>query len=596
MTYIEKLARFREKLAVYGLDAMLILHTDSHQGEYLAGHWMLMPWLTGFTGSAGTVVITRDQAGVWTDSRYFIQGEAELRGSGFELMKLQIPHTPEYIEWLMDNCPEGGKIGVDASLLSASRKEGFEEKLARKKLKLVPAGHVINEIWKNRPSLPQEAVVEHAVAFAGKSRQEKIEVIRQKMDRDGIDYYLIIALDEIAWTFNLRGKDVSYNPVFYSYGIILKEGALLFIDKNKIDQPLKRSLEEDGIQLRDYGEIETFLSQLPEQTSLGLDARKLSWKLNDSIPEHARLRSGIKYAEYLKGEKNSVESGHVRDVMVRDGLALLGFFRWLEARAANGGVSEYEAGLKLEEFRGMQPNYVGPSFNPIVGYKGNGAIVHYRADENSSSIILDNGMLLVDSGGQYLDGTTDITRTISLGNTTEEEKRDFTLVLKGHIQLAMAIFPEGTKGYQLESFARMPIWKAQMNYGHGTGHGVGFYLNVHEGPQSLGTSASGGSAVPLKPGMLTSNEPGLYHKDRYGIRTENLVLVQEEGTTDSYGKFLSFETITLFPIDLNLVVKEMLKQEELDWLNNYHKLVYEKLSPHVEGDDKTWLENACRKI
>lgn len=595
MTYKDKLALLREKMAKQGLDAFLILHTDPHQGEYLADYFQVMPWLTGFTGSAGTVLVTAEHAGVWTDSRYFIQAEDELQGAGFELMKLQIPHTPEYLGWIMENCPEGARIGVDASLLSLSRKDLFESRLKKCGQKLVDAGKLIDEIWKDRPEIPHNEVYVHDIAFAGRSRIQKLSHVRQLMKKDKATHYLIIALDEIAWTFNLRGKDVSYNPVFYSYAVVEENKCVLFTEESRLSSGEQKELSVDGVEIKPYEEVFAFLEKLPDNASLALDASKLSWKMQQTLPSSIKLIRKAKYAAILKGQKNETEIQLVKEVMVRDGVALVKFFRWIE-ESAKEGVSEHEAGLKLEVFRGQQKNYVGPSFHPIVGYKGNGAIVHYRAEAGKASTIRNEGVLLVDSGGQYLDGTTDITRTISLGNATENEKRDFTLVLKGHIQLAMAIFPEGTKGYQLESFARMPLWKAQANYGHGTGHGVGFFLNVHEGPQSLGTGATGGAAVPLAVGMLTSNEPGIYHKDQYGIRIENLVFCAEVGTSPTYGKFLGFDTVTLFPIDQKLIQKNLLNEEELNWLNAYHQLVMEKLSPHLEAAELSWLREACRAI
>ncbi len=596
MTSQEKLARIREKMTEKGLSALILFHTDPHQSEYLADRWNTMPWLTGFTGSAGTVLITRDQAGVWTDSRYFIQAEEELKDSGFELLKLKVSHTSEYISWLLDHCPENGRVGVEASIISMARKDKLEEKLKRKQLRLVDASSMIEEIWTERPGRPEEKIFAHEVAYTGKSREEKIKIIRQHMDEDFAQFYLMTALDEIAWTFNLRGKDVFYNPVFYAYAIIEKERALLFVDQKKIEEDLREELRSQGIALRSYNKIFDHLSDLPPKASLALDSSKLSWKMQQSLPSGLTLVNINSYAGRLKGVKNEREIERIRKVMIRDGIALVKFFRWIKEVAADEGVTEYEAGLKLDEFRAEQPHYVSPSFHPIVGYKANGAIVHYRAEEDSSSMIFDDGMLLVDSGGQYLDGTTDITRTISFDPPSPEKKRDFTLVLKGNIQLSRAIFPEGTKGFQIESLARIPLWNQLMNYGHGTGHGVGFFLNVHEGPQSLGSSASGGAAVALKPGMLTSNEPGIYHEGKYGIRIENLILCVEKGESENYGTFLGFEDLTLFPIERQLIDKEMLNKEEIDWLDAYHNLVFEQLSPHLDEAEKDWLKEACQAL
>ncbi|MEO0900072.1 MAG: aminopeptidase P family protein [Bacteroidota bacterium] len=593
MTYQEKLARFRQEMANRKLDALILFHTDPHQSEYLSKEWHIMPWLTGFTGSTGTVVITQNEAGVWTDSRYFIQGEKELAESGFDLMKLRIPHTPEYVEWLIEQLPKGGVIGVDGRLISINRMEAYSKKFKEKGIELLDCGGFLQT---HGGAEEVEHVFDHSTVFTGKTREEKLQEIRGKMKELGVQHHLLTTLDDIAWVLNLRGNDISYNPVFVSYALISLNLVYLFVDEKKIPLDLRNQLSDDSIHVLPYGEIKSYLSQLPEGESLFIDAGRVNWDLFKAIPEHVKVLRGKAFSTHLKGVKNEVEQRLIREVMRRDGVALVKFFRWLEEAADGEGISEYEAGLQLEVFRGMQLNYVGPSFNPIVGYRGNGAIVHYRAPELGSSQIVKEGLLLVDSGGQYLDGTTDITRTVAMGIPTPDEKRDFTLVLKGYIGLDQAIFPEGTKGYQLESMARMPLWKHMKNYGHGTGHGVGFFLNVHEGPQSLGQSASGGSAVPLEVGMLTSNEPGFYLENKYGIRTENLVLCVEKGESEGYGKFLGFEAVTLFPIDLKLVEKSLLNQEEVDWLNTYHQQVWDHLSPALDFDEQIWLRNQCRQI
>ena len=593
---ITRLSRLRDLFSQYDIDAFFIPNTDPHQSEYIADHWRTMPWISGFTGSAGNIVITKDFAGLWTDSRYFIQGEKQLKGSGLELMKLKIPHTPEYLEWMVENVPESGRVGVDGKLISLNASQRFKKAFAPKAIELVDVGDLFDAIWTDRPVLPQGKVFVHDVSYAGKSRKEKITEVREKMKEKGADHHLVTSLDDIAWIFNIRGTDVSYNPVAIAYALISSSEATLFIHPAKVSDDIKKELVADGITLKDYDEIGSTLSRLSSDQTLYYDPGKVTLWLKGFFPESIKEKKGMNISTPLKSIKNDTEVDHIRKVMVKDGVAMVRFLKWLEENVGKLAIDEVSAAEKLEEFRSEQADFIGPSFGTIAGFQGNGAIVHYSAEPETAASLQPEGLFLLDSGGQYLDGTTDITRTVALGSPTEEQKRDFTLVLKGHIALATSIFPEGTRGYQLEGFARRAIWAQGMNYGHGTGHGVGFFLNVHEGPQTIGSGASGNLASAFQPGMLTSNEPGLYHEGKYGIRTENLVLCVPHSESEAFGKFFCFETVTLCHIDTSLIEYSLLSEEERIWLNEYHDRVYHALQPYLNPNEEEWLKNKTISI
>ena len=591
----EKISKLRALMQAQNLDAYLIPNTDPHQSEYIAEHWRSMTWLSGFTGSAGNIVITHDFAGLWTDSRYFIQGERQLKGTGIELMKLKIPHTPEYIDWMVETLPEKGRVGIDETLFSLGKIRQMQEAFKSKGLKIVSAGDLIADVWEGRPSIPLNPIFEHDVKYAGRSRREKLSAIRENMNSESVDYHLITTLDDIAWIFNIRGNDVEYNPVGIAYALISQNHATLFISNQKVNTGLRNSLENDGVELAPYEEIENRLKELGESTIL-FDPAKTSLKLYEAIPSETARQEGIHLSTPMKAIKNEVETQYIRSTMIKDGVAVTRFFKWLEENIGKIHIDEVSAGEKLTAFRAEQEHFIGESFSTIAGYRAHGAIVHYRATPDIAFDLKPEGLFLLDSGGQYLDGTTDITRTVALGPPTTEEKRDFTLVLKGHIALARAVYPEGTQGYRIEGLARQALWSHGLDYGHGTGHGVGFFLNVHEGPQSISSRPSASKLSDLKPGMLTSNEPGVYHEDKYGIRTENLVLTVEHSDSEAFGKFFAFETVTLCYIDLNLVDKDLMNQEEIDWLNDYHQMVFERLSPRLEAEEVEWLRGKTERI
>lgn len=577
------------------LDAYIIPVTDPHLGEYVPAHWRIISWLTGFTGSAANVVITKDFAGLWTDSRYFIQAAGQLEGSGFELMKLKIPHTPEYIEWLRDNLPENSRAGVDGRIIPMGILRLMEKTFSRKRIRVETDHDLVSPVWKNRPSLPDAMAFEHPLKFTGKNRNEKLNDVRSRMKEMGADYHLITSLDDIAWLLNIRGGDVNYSPLFTSFALLTMNELYLFADNKKIPGQLKDDLNRDNVVLLPYENIEEKLSQLDAGSSLIYTPGTTSASLIRALDKDLEVIEEISIPTRMKAIKNEVEIENIRQVMIKDGVALTKFFHWLEKNIGSEKITEISASEKLLAFRMEQDDCVGPSFATIAGYNEHGAMPHYCATPETDAELKPEGIFLLDSGGQYYGGTTDITRTIALSEPTEQQKKDFTLALKGTIDLAMAKFPLGTKGYQIEMMARKPLWDHGMNYGHGTGHGVGYFLNVHEGPQTIGSGASGDLKTIIEPGMLLSDEPAIYREGEYGFRTENLVLCTEDEETE-YGKFLRFETVTLCHIDTSLLDKSLMTGEELQWLNDYHKLVYSILGQLVPAEIKQWLEEKTASI
>ncbi len=593
MTTQDKLQNLRAAMKELGLAAYVIPSADPHQGEYVADHWKSRVGISGFTGSAGTVVVTDDHAGLWTDSRYFIQAESQLEGSGITLHKLGVPHTPEHLGWMKEYLPAGSKVGLDGRLFSVGQIRRMAKLFHDKKIELETGIDLIEKIWNDRPPLPQSPVFEHEVKFAGATRQEKLAKVREKMA--AADFHLVSSLDDIAWLFNLRGRDVECNPVFYAYAMVGKEAAWLFIETAKLSDELKLALNEDGIVVKPYDSLEEFLKKIGEKETMLLDLSITNNQVFNAIAPNSVLE-GDSIVTELKAIKNATEIAHLKKTMARDGAALVRIFRWLEQTLEERSVPEAEVAERLTAFRSELENYFGDSFSAIVGYNGNGAIVHYHPEHGACANIEKKGILLLDSGGQYADGTTDITRTIALSTPTEAQKTDFTLVLKGVLNLSMARFPKGTNGVQLDTLARSPIWQNAVNFGHGVGHGVGFFLNVHEGPHSFSPIAnSPRTAKAVEPGTVTSNEPGIYRAGQYGIRTENLVLCVEDAENE-FGKFYRFETLTLFPIDLNLVNANMLAEAERHWLNAYHEACFEKISPYLKEEEKAWLREKCGKL
>lgn len=588
-----KIAALRVAMKARNLAGYLIPSSDPHQSEYVAPHWEARKWLSGFTGSAGVLVVTMDHAGLWTDSRYFIQAEQQLSGTPIQLHRLGPARGPEYIEWLGTQLTEGSIVGMDGMLCSLNQNRNIVKILHHHRLEFENHHDLLQEIWEDRPPIPTRDIFELSSSFTGLDRSQKFSQIRKEMIAQGADHYLLSALDEIAWTFNLRGRDVEFNPVFIAYAVVTIDKVYLFTNLQKISQKLKEKLNEDGIIVKDYMAVSSFLESLPTESNLMIDKSTTSIGLHQKIGR-SNIIAGHSIVQNLKGKKNETEIKHIRQAMWYDGVALIRLYRWLEEKLANNTVTEAELADQLAAFRAEQPGYYGESFPAIVGYQANGAIVHYRPEHGHSAVIQPTGLLLLDSGGQYESGTTDITRTTALGPVTEDQRLHYTLVLKGHLGVALLHYPAGTKGYQIDTLARQDLWKAHLDYGHGTGHGVGFFLNVHEGPQSI-SSAAGRGGVPLEVGMLTSNEPGFYLPDNYGIRIENLVLTVPAGES-AFGTFLKFDTVTLFPIDLSLVKKELLTKEEIVWLNDYHQMVFAQLSPLVTQEEAAWLKIKCQPL
>lgn len=595
MTINERLAAIRQLMIANDLDAYIIPSSDPHQSEYPAPYWKSRVWISGFTGSMGFVTITQTQANVWTDGRYFLQCEMETKDSEFELTKQIQQGAPEHVDWLAETLPENSRIGCDSSLFSVSQVRSMQKTFDKKNIELITDADLITPIWTDRPTLPKTEIFEHEVVFAGKSRSEKLTDIRAKMTENGANFHLVTTLDDIGWTLNLRGSDVECNPVFVAYLVIGMERCDLFIDPAKVPAAIKTTLNHDGIIIRPYGLIGDFLTQLDENQTITIDANNANFQLF-SLMDRVHVIEGDTFSIMMKAVKNETEQRLIHEVMVKDGVALTKAFMWLEKTLLERTVKEYEMASMIAQFRSDQLHYFGESFDAIIGYNGNGAIIHYHPDPHNSATIERKGILLLDSGGQFADGTTDITRTISLdGAPTAEQRQNYTAVLRGHMAIAQLKFPEGTKGIQMDILARQFLWQHGLNYGHGTGHGVGFFMNVHEPPQGIVGAINARGTTAHQVGMLTSNEPGFYKEGEYGIRIENLVLVVEDVET-AFGKFFKFDTVSLFPIDTQLIEVAVLTQSERDWFNDYHARVYEKLSPQLDEAEKAWLKAKCHMI
>ena len=588
---INRLALLREAMKQQGISACIIPGTDPHAGEYIAEYWKERQWISGFDGSAGTAVVTLNGAGLWTDSRYFLHAAEQLEGTGIELMKQGLPETLEILPWLATQLKAGEKVGVNSQMFSLNGYASMKTELKMNELELVSID-LPDKVWTDRPSLPLNPFFVFNTQYAGKSTTEKLTLVRAEMKKAHAEVFVVSALDDIAWLFNIRGNDVDYNPVVIAYALVENGKATLFIAPEKLTQETSIYLQNQGVTVASYLAIYDELKQLSPSKSVLVDGGKLNQALFESIPTGCAIRNTMSPVFKLKSIKNEVEMDGIRRAMVKDGVALTRFFIWLEENLKTDTLSEISVSDKLREFRSEQENFVGESFGTIAGYAGHGAIVHYSATPESDVKLKAENIFLLDSGGQYLDGTTDITRTVALGTPTVQQKVDFTLVLKGHIALSTAIFPVGTRGSQLDILARKAMWDLGLNYGHGTGHGVGHFLNVHEGPQNIRMDEN---PVVLQAGMFMSNEPGLYRTNQYGIRTENLIHVVPAQKTD-FGQFLKFETVTLYPIDQVLIDIDLLTDAEIEWLNDYHKKVYDSIAPKLTGDEREWLNRKCAKL
>lgn len=591
MNIDDKLILLRKSMMEQGVDAYIIPSSDPHQSEYVSDHWLSRAWISGFTGSAGIAVVTQDHAGIWTDSRYFISAENQLKDSEFVLHKVIDRQVAHHVNYLKEHLKEGAVVGIDGWVFSKKQVDYLNKQFAENKITLKSSGDFMSNIWKDRPSIPDHKIFIHETVYAGKDRKEKINDIRKVMSDKKVDHHIVTTLDDIAWIYNIRGNDVKCNPVCIAYTIISHDKSILYINPKKLTTAIKEELESDGISIAPYEDIVKDLNELEESGSILVDPASCNSVLYKAI-NAKNIIKGDTISRIMKAVKNDIELSHFREVMVKDGVALTKMYRWLEATLKENKVSEYDLAMKLAEFRAEQEGYKGESFDAIVGYRGNGAIVHYKPEADTCTDIENNGVLLLDSGGQYLDGTTDITRTVSFSEPSEEERTNNTLVLKGHIGLAKAKFPKGTSGVQLDLLARQHLWEHGLNFLHGTGHGVGFFLNVHEDPQGIGPAVSPRSKCPIVAGMVTSNEPGYYKEGQYGIRIENLIVAIE---SEDEG-FLEFDTITLFPIDKTLIDRKLLDDREVTWLNDYHHKVYEMLSPQLNSDEQAWLKEKCAPI
>ncbi|MGV8916013.1 MAG: aminopeptidase P family protein [Kaistella sp.] len=590
MTSSEKIRTLRQKMQENNIDAFIVYSADPHMSEYLPTEWQERTWLSGFTGSAGFVVITNDKAGLWTDGRYFVQAPVELQGSGIDLFKDGMEGTPNYIDWIISEIPEGGKVAVNAIATSHANWELLQEKLSAKGRQIVDMP-LLKEIWTDRNSNAQKnPVFVHPVERAGKSVADKLSDIRKKVEELGASVHIISSLDDVAWTLNLRGSDVEANPVFLGYIILTKDDAKLYVDLDKLDSEARQQMEASGVKTLPYEDFYTDLKILKNEKIL------ISPNSNQSIFETLKENNTFIKApvpgNLMKAIKNKTELEGFRTVMQRDGVAMVKFLYWLTHQAGKEPMSEFTIGEKLRGFRAEGKNFVGESFGSIVGFKENGAIIHYSAKQEGAKEVTNEATILVDSGGQYLEGTTDITRTLALGKPSEEFKHNCTLTLKGMIQLSMVKFPKGTRGVQLDAFARLALWNEGKDYHHGTGHGVGSFMNVHEGPQNIRKDMND---QELLPGMVVSNEPGFYKENHYGIRHENLIAVQEAETTD-FGTFYTFETLTICPFDKNVIATDLLTEPEKNWLNNYHAWCKEKLENDLEGEVKDWFLETVKPL
>ena len=592
-----RLALLRQAMQRHGVDACLVPSADPHLSEYLPDHWQARAWLSGFTGSAGLLIVTREQAGLWTDSRYFAQAERQLAGSGIELMRQRASHAYEHLEWLRQHLGEGQTLAVAGDSLPLATRELIERRFESIGARLRTDLDLPGAIWTDRPPLPVAPVVEHPIRYACILRADKLGRLRTALRKHGATHHLVSSLDDIAWLTNLRGSDVECNPVFLAHLLVAADGpATLFVDRRKLTDALVAALAADGVRIADYATIADALGELRSGDTLLLDAHRVACAIADAIPAAVHRIEAANPSTLLKARKSAGELDHVREAMRRDGAALVRAFRRLEERLAAGmAQTELDVETLLRDERSSQPDFVGESFATIAGYQANGALPHYRATPENHSTLKPQGLLLVDSGGQYLGGTTDVTRVLALGPTTAEQRRDATLVMKGLIALSRARFPKGASGPQLDALARAPLWASGLDYGHGTGHGVGYFLNVHEGPQSIRPPTPGGALHALDPGMITSIEPGVYKPDRHGIRHENLAVVVEADQTE-FGEFLAFETLTLCPFDRRALEPGLLSPEERAWLDDYHAKVRAALSPLLEGADLVWLERHCAPL
>ncbi|OSA97235.1 UNVERIFIED_ORG: peptidase M24 [Clostridium botulinum] len=591
MRTFEKIEKLREIMKKENIDYYVVPSGDFHQSEYVAEHFKSRAYITGFTGSAGTALIGREKGILWTDGRYFIQAEQQLKDSGIELYKMRIPGWPTLHEWLMENMKSGETVSFDGRLFSANEYKEFKKIKDKKNINIVMDKDLIEEIWNDKPELPKEKAFLHDIKYCGKSAKEKIEEVRVEMKKMGAQSYIISSLDDIAWLYNIRGNDVKDTPVVLAYAIVNEEKATLYIDKNKLSNEDQIKLNNEGIKIDEYNNIFEDVKDI--KNSVILDPNKVSGYIYTLINENVKVIEELNITTKLKAIKNSIEIENLKRCQIKDGVAMVRFLKWLKENVGKENITEFTVADKLLEFRSKGDLFVEESFGTIAGYKDHAAMMHYSATDESAYELKQEGILLVDSGGQYLDGTTDITRSFILGKLTDEEKKDFTLVLKSHINLMKAKFLKGTTGSNLDVLARTILWDEGMDYKCGTGHGVGFFLSVHEGPQSIRPVPN---TVVLEPGMILTNEPGVYKEGKHGIRTENVMLVTNDIETAEGGEFYKFEVMSYCPMDIEGIDESLLTEAERKWLNTYHAETYAKLSPYLNDEEKNFLKNSTREI
>ncbi|MDV7187687.1 aminopeptidase P family protein [Lutibacter sp. TH_r2] len=594
-TINERIEALRAKMKANNIDAFIIPSSDPHQSEYVCDYWKVRVWFSGFTGSAGTLVVTQNEAAMWTDGRYFLQVEDQCADTCVELYKQQIPHAPEHIPWLAEVLNENAVIGIDYRQFSKSQYDYIQCLTSEKNIETKNYPHLLGEIWQDRPELPSDEVKIHPIEFSGESTASKLNKVKAEIKNQKANYYFLSSLDDIAWLFNIRSTDIDFTPLVTAYALVGEEKTYLFSDTSRYNSKTIEIFKQLNVEVLNYDLIAEKLPILSEGKIIVTDAASLNYASFDGIKGEIIFQQSL--VQQLKAVKNEVEIENTKKCMLKDGVALTRFYMWLEETLENQELSEYEIGKKLTSYRAEQPLYKDDSFSSIVGYKGNGAIIHYSAPKEGSAMVKKENLLLIDSGGQYENGTTDITRTVWLGGEISDEiKTAYTSVLKGHIELDQMKFPKGTIGIQLDAFARMHLWKQGLNFPHGTGHGIGSYAMVHEPTQGFaGNLATSRGTEAHKPNQFTTIEPGCYKKDTYGIRIENVV-VSKELETNSFGTFYGFEAITVFPIDTQLIDKKLLIPSEINWLNNYHKKVYEIISPKLKPSEKDWLKEKCKEI
>ncbi|MGE4125383.1 MAG: aminopeptidase P family protein [Pusillimonas sp.] len=592
--YASRIQALRQSMAAHGVQACVVLSADPHLSEYLPDHWAARAWLSGFEGSAGTLLVTADFAGLWTDSRYWEQADADLAGTGIQTLRAGAPGVPMPPDWLAQHLPEGARVAVDGNTLSVTALKQWQAVLQPCKVAIVTDLDLVAEVWVDRPALPSAPVYEHMPPYACRPRMANIQAVREQMQQQGAQWHWLSSLDDIAWLLNLRGADVDYNPVFLAHVLVGADVVRVFVDTAKLDAGLLQALANDGVLVEPYDAAGGALACLPESDTLLFDPARVTVKLLAAAAFVQKLE-GDNPSWRLKACKTPDEIAHVRQAMALDGAALCEFFAWFEAAQGRERITELTIDEKITAARARQLGFVSPSFSTIAAYNANGAMPHYHATAQSHAVIDGDGLLLIDSGGQYPGGTTDITRVVPVGQPSAEQKRDYTLVLRGMIALSQAHFPQGILSPLLDPIARAPLWQAGIEFGHGTGHGVGYFLNVHEGPQSISYRTPPKPSMAMAVGMITSNEPGVYRPGKWGVRIENLVVCQPAEQTE-FGQFLHFETLTLCPIDTRCIVRELLAPAEVDWLNTYHARVRQTLLPLVDGDAREWLVQRTEAI